>query len=172
MNFGLKPFVLMAQTCKPLWRLTALLSGIVNCLCLWPFSTWFGLVRPESDQVIPKLEQIISMLCTLPVQKKVAHSNISSDRLLLWLRSAFAVALFRQPYAMSQHLFPSRVALIFGRDFVLMTGESNHSFTLFQHIPKTFNGVKSGLCGGQFMCENDSSCSLTLMCPHAPLFHN
>ena len=33
-------------------------------------------------------------------------------------------------------------------------------------------GLKSGLCGGQFMCENDSSCSLTLMCPHAPLFHN
>ena len=32
--------------------------------------------------------------------------------------------------------------------------------------------LKSGLCGGQFMCENDTSCSLTLMCPHAPLFHN
>ena len=48
-----------------------------------------------------------------------------------------------QLYAMSQHLFPSRVALIFGRDFALLTGESNHSFSLFQHIPKTFNGVKS-----------------------------
>ena len=34
------------------------------------------------------------------------------------------------------------------------------------------NGVMSGLCGGQFMCKNDSSCLLTLMCPHAPLFHN
>ena len=28
---------------------------------------------------------------TLPVQKKVAHSNISLDRRLLWLRSEFAV---------------------------------------------------------------------------------
>ena len=49
------------------------------------------------------------------------------------------------PYAMLQHLFPSRVAFIFGRDFVLMTGELNRSFSLFQHIPKAFNGVKSGL---------------------------
>ena len=64
------------------------------------------------------------------------------DHLLLRLRSAYAVAFFWQPYAMSQRLFPSRVAFIFGRDFVLMTGESNHSFSLFQHIPKTFNGVK------------------------------
>ena len=63
------------------------------------------------------------------------------DLITVWLRSAFAVALIRQPYAMSQHLFPSRVALIFGLDFVLMTGE-NHSFSLFQHIPNTFNGVK------------------------------
>ena len=55
----------------------------------------------------------------------------SHTRLLLWLRSAFAVALFRQAFAMSQHLFPSKVALSFDRDFVLMTGESNHSFTLF-----------------------------------------
>ena len=54
---------------------------------------------------------------------------------------------------MSQDLFPSRVALIFGRDFILMTGESNHSFSVFQQIP-TFYGVKSGLCGGQFMSEN------------------
>ena len=65
-------------------------------------------------------------------KKKIAHSNILLDRLLLWLRSTFAVALFRQTYAMLQHLFPSRVAFIFGWDFVLMTGESNHSF----------NGVK------------------------------
>ena len=93
---------------------------------------------------------------TLPVQKKKT-CNIELDRLLLWLRSAFNVPLFPQPYATSQHLFPSRVALIFGQDFVLMTGESNHSFSLFQHILKTFNGLKSGLCGGQFMCENDSS---------------
>ena len=52
------------------------------------------------------------------------------------------------------------VAFIFGQYFVLMTGQSNHSFTLFQHIPKTFNGVKSGL-GRQFMCENPHvlSCS-------------
>ena len=69
------------------------------------------------------------------------------------------MALFQQTYAMSQHLFQSRVAFIFGRDFVFMTAESNHSFSLFQQIPKTFNGVKSGLCGGQFMCENDSLCS-------------
>ena len=72
----------------------------------------------------------------------VAHSNIVLDRLLLWLRSAFAVALFRQPHAMSQHLFPSRVAFIFGCYFVLMARKSNHSFNLFQHIPKTYNGVK------------------------------
>ena len=68
----------------------------------------------------------------------------------------------RQPHAMSQHLFPSRVAFIFGRHFVLMTGESNHFFSLFQHIPKTFNGVK--VTTGQLMCENYSSCSLTLLC--------
>ena len=37
--------------------------------------------------------------------------------------------------------FISIVAYIFGRDVVLMTGESNHSFSLVQHIPKTFNGV-------------------------------
>ena len=79
---------------------------------------------------------------TLPVQKN--HSNILSNRHLLWLWCTFAVALL-QLYAMSQHLFPSRVALLFGRDFVLMTGESNHSFSLFQYIPNTFNGVKSGL---------------------------
>ena len=88
---------------------------------------------------------------TLPGQKeKVAQANILLDRLLLWLWSAFT-----------------------GRDFVMMTGESNHSFSLFQQIPKTFNWVNSGLCGGQFLCENDSSCSLTLMWPHAPLMlHN
>ena len=34
-------------------------------------------------------------------------------------------------YAMSQHLFPSRVAYIFGQDFILVTGESNPSFSLF-----------------------------------------
>ena len=47
------------------------------------------------------------------------------------LPSAFAVALFEQPYAMSLYLFPSIVAYIFGQAFVLMTGESNHSFNLF-----------------------------------------
>ena len=52
------------------------------------------------------------------------------------------MALFQQPYAMSQHLFSSRVANIFGQDFVLMTGESNNYFSLFQYIPKTFNVVK------------------------------
>ena len=35
----------------------------------------------------------------------------------------------------SQHVFPSR-------DFVSMTEQSNHSFSLFLHIPKSFNGVK------------------------------
>ena len=64
------------------------------------------------------------------------------DCLLLWLRSAFAVVLFQQTYAMSEHLFASKVAFIFSWDFVLMTGESNHSISLFQHIPQTFNGVK------------------------------
>ena len=96
----------------------------------------------------------IIYLYTMPIEKTVARSNISLSRLLHWSRSAFAVPLFRQPYAMSQHVFPSRVAFIFGRDFVLRRGESNYSFSLFQHIPKTFNGVKSGLCGGQFTCEN------------------
>ena len=52
--------------------------------------------------------------------------------------------------------FPPRVAFIFVPDFVLMTGETNHSFSLFQHIPKTLTGLKSGLCGGHLMCENDS----------------
>ena len=47
--------------------------------------------------------------------------------------------------------FPSRVAYIFGRDFVVMTGELNHFFSLFQPTPKNCNGVKSGLCGGQFI---------------------
>ena len=69
------------------------------------------------------------------LSKKKLHTQNFLDRLLLWFWSTFAVALFQQPYAMSQHLFPSRVALIFGRDFVMMTGESNHSFSLFQHIP-------------------------------------
>ena len=55
------------------------------------------------------------------------------------------MALFLQPNAISQHLFPLVFALIFGRDFVLMTGELKPSFSLFQHIPKTINGVKSGL---------------------------
>ena len=93
----------------------------------------------------PIYPQIGMLKHTLTGQKKVAHCNILLDRLMLWLRSAFAVALFRQPYAMSQRLFPSRIAIIFGQDFVLMTGESNHSFSLLQHIPKTFNEVKSGL---------------------------
>ena len=80
----------------------------------------------------------------LPGQKKVAHTNILLDRLLFWLQSAFAVALFWHPYSMSQLLFPSRVVFLFGQDFVLVTGESNHSFLLFQLIPKTFNWVKVG----------------------------
>ena len=74
---------------------------------------------------------------------KKLHSNISLDHLLLWLQCTFAMALFQQLYAMSQYLFPSRVALIFGQVFVLMTGESNHSFSLFQYIPKTFNWVRT-----------------------------
>ena len=94
---------------------------------------------------------------TLPVQKNSRTLAFCFDYgvHLLW-------HCFDKLIAMSQHLFPSRLAFIFGQDFVLMTGESNHSFSLFQHIPKTSNGVKSGLCGGQFMCENDthvSSCS-------------
>ena len=44
--------------------------------------------------------------------------------------------LFRQPYAMSEHLSPSRVTIIFGRDFVLMAVESNHPFGFSQQIPK------------------------------------
>ena len=90
----------------------------------------------------------MTTLYTLPGQKKscilnfcIILHNILLGRFLLWLWNSFAVALFPQPYAMSQHLFPSRVAFIFGRDFVL-TGESNHSFSHFQHIPKIFNGVK------------------------------
>ena len=98
--------------------------------------------------------------------KKNFHTNILFDRLLLWLQSAFAVALTTWCNVTT---FISIQSLIFGRDFVLITEESNHSFSLFQHFPKTINGVKSGLCGGQLMCENDS---LTLMCLHAPFFHN
>ena len=64
-------------------------------------------------------------ISTTPANINHIHSNILLDRLLLWLRSAFTVALFRQPYSMAQHLSPSRVALIFGRDFVLMIEESN-----------------------------------------------
>ena len=65
-----------------------------------------------------------------PVKGIVQSLKKSHTHLLLWLRSTFAVSLFWQPYAMSQHLFPSRPALFFGQDFVLMTGESNHSFSL------------------------------------------
>ena len=68
---------------------------------------------------------------TLPGQKKSPILKFSLDHLLFLLQSAFAVALFGQPYAMSQHLFPSRVAVIFGWDFVLMTADLNHSFSLF-----------------------------------------
>ena len=50
------------------------------------------------------------------------------------------MALFQEPQAISKHLFPSRFTFIFGIDFVLMTGESNHSFSLIQHILKVFNG--------------------------------
>ena len=63
----------------------------------------------------------------------------------------------------SQHLFPSRVAFIFGQNFVLMTGELNRSFSLFQHTPKSFNGVKV-----RTVVAN----SCVKITPHAPLFHN
>ena len=79
---------------------------------------------PESDAIRTSSKPFllecfeIDFLDTLPVKKRiVAHSKIYLDRLLLWLRSAFAVELFRQAYAMSQRLFPSSVAFIFGRDF-------------------------------------------------------
>ena len=57
----------------------------------------------------------------------------------------YTVALFRQPYAMSQIIIIHPVAFIFGRDFVLMTGESNHSFSLFLYTQRLLMGLKSGL---------------------------
>ena len=98
------------------------------------------------------ISEFLIYLYTLPVHKKLCTVIYLLDRLLLWLRSTFAVAFFRQPYAMLQHLFPSRVAFIFGQDFVLMTGESNRSFSLFQHAPITFNGVVTKLADQLWFC--------------------
>ena len=94
-----------------------------------------GIVGNYIDKCIPSKLHCLS-------QKKVAYLPFAKDRLLLWLRSAFAVALFRQPYAMSQHLFPSELHYIFGRDFVLMTEESSSFLQSFPLTPNTFNGVK------------------------------
>lgn len=56
----------------------------------------------------------------------------------LLVRHAFVMALFQQSCATSQHLFPSRVALIFGRDLVFRTGESNLSVKYCPAHPKDF----------------------------------
>ena len=86
---------------------------------------------------------ILRFQCTLPGQK--THTLIFGWTAFCFEHWAHLITHIRQPYTTSQHLYTSRVTFIFGRDFVLMTGESNRSFSLFQHILKTFNGVKSGL---------------------------
>ena len=73
--------------------------------------------------------------CLAP--KKVGHSNI-----LLVFCFDYGAYLLCYFFDNLMQFFPSRAALIFGRDFVLMTGQSNHSFSLFRHISKTFNGVE------------------------------
>ena len=92
----------------------------------------------------------------------IANVAVPQD-VVLWCQSV--IRAHSQPVSHSLHLIFYKchniyftTALLLGRDVALMTGESNHSFSLFQHTPKTFNGVKSG----KFMCENDSSYSLTL----------
>ena len=103
--------------------------------------------------------------------KKKCHSNVVGPPFALIMERICCGVVSTTLCNVTTLIYTSGVVFIFGRDFVLMTGESNDSFSLFQHIPMTFNGVKSGLkSGGQFMCENDSSCSLTLRCPHAPFF--
>lgn len=66
------------------------------------------------------------------------HLNISLDHPKLWLRCAFVVALFQEAYAMSQHLFPLRLALVFCRDLVLTTGETKRSVRSSSAHPKDF----------------------------------
>ena len=87
----------------------------------------------------------------LPPSPKNSHTlNISSDRLLLSLRSVFAVPLFRQPYAMSQHLFP----LIFILSCINIW--SRCWWQESQTIPSVFFSTPQRLLLG---CGNDSSCS-------------
>ena len=94
-----------------------------------------------------KLEWYLSIkVHCLALKKGPTHAYISLDR--LWLRHTFAVALFWQAYEMSHHWFPSRVAKILAGWCV-------------KSSPARFSvGSRSGLCGGQSMCENDVSCSL------------
>ena len=74
----------------------------------------------------------------LPVRKKKLHNNTSlapfTERVCCGNVSA---TLCNVTTFISIQSF-----IHFGWDFVLMTGESNQSFSLFQHIPKTFNGIK------------------------------
>ena len=77
-----------------------------------------------------------------PSKKKKKKKNVAHSPFALITERVCCAVVFDDLHAASQHLFPSRVAVIFGRDFVLIIGESNHSFSLFQHIPITFNGVK------------------------------
>ncbi len=93
-------------------------SGQTLCCCL--------------DQFIP-----------LPLQKKKSH-------ILIFHWTAFSFDYGKHspwhqfnkllPYAMSQHLFPSRVAFIIRQDLVWWWLESNRCTKSIQHIPKFLGG--------------------------------
>ncbi len=74
------------------------------------------------------------------------------DSITLWINFEIVSTLLCNITFVS-HLFPSRVALIFGQDLVLIKSIPAH--------PKRLSlGLRSGFYCNQCMCENDSSCSL------------
>lgn len=64
---------------------------------------------------------------TLPVQKR-----LSTLKIFQWTAFSFdyIVHSLWHYHAILQHLLPSRVGSIFGRDLILTTGESDHSVKL------------------------------------------
>lgn len=95
-------------------------------------------------------------------QRRTAHSPTTQLFLLYFftLYCAFVVALFRQCHAKSQHLFPSRVALIFGWDLVLTMGKWNDSVKSTPANPQDFNNILfiiSAHCSYVVCCLNSSS---------------
>ena len=72
----------------------------------------------------------------VPVQKKVAHYLVGPSFALTTER--ICVALFRQPYAMSQHLFPSRVEWIFWPRFCIDDRRVEPFLQSFPAHPKDF----------------------------------